>query len=125
MNYYYFILVFRGVFDRQKYDVSLPDGWENILRNRPEMFKISKQPTNQEIIFAVPQTDAENKPAVSTMKTSPVSVSPPKRKQLNKIPPMQLPWDEPIWNVYIKYARSTVNIWGQWAESVELVSRQY
>ncbi|XP_031634675.1 uncharacterized protein LOC116347979 isoform X2 [Contarinia nasturtii] len=96
----------------QKYDKSLPVGWEGIIRNRPEMFEIVHQPTNNDIVYKRTQTEAKQ----------PSNTSTPKRIQRDEsdvfeLPQMTLPWDEGKWNIDVTLVNSTIDVWCTWSDS--------
>lgn len=120
---------------RQKYEESLPDTWPIIVQNRPEMFSFYPQPTNLSIVFKNALNTEPKLPANETLppliKTSPASAdnrnnahenvhtnANPILKQIVRkndfieLPPIELPWDEPVWRIEITAASSTGDVWG-------------
>lgn len=112
----------------------MPDGWSNIIKNRPEMFSIVQQATNLSIVFKNPMNsesksstvEASTQPTKSMVSTivirndtheNPI-VQKSHSNDVNELPPMNLPWDKPYWRILITAATSSVDIWGRNLDSI-------
>lgn len=111
--------------NRQNYEESLPQEWKNYLQDRPQMFAISRQPTNHDIVYKVlateynPNVQDSLKSMTNPAKQPEASVDP---NEPTQIMPMKLPWDDLPWRVDVTLVNSTISIWGQLIESEHLVS---
>lgn len=121
----------------------MPNGWLNIIENRPEMFSIQQQATNLSIVFKKPvkfkippiviksvHTQSTKSPVVSDEKATMVdrndtNVNPMVSKtDGHELPAMKLPWDQPYWKIVFTSATSSADIWGRNIEAEDWVSEE-
>lgn len=120
----------------------MPDGWSNIIDNRPEMFLVEQQATNLPIVFKKPvdlkmpsltvnsmhsqSTKSlacdDNATMVDRNDTQANPMEP--KNDGNELPAMKLPWNQPYWKIIITAATSSVDIWGRNLEADDWVSVQ-
>lgn len=115
----------------------MPDGWPNIIENRPDMFSIHEQKTNLSIVFKKTLKSPEMPPLVMNSMNSQSTNSLPSsttvnqndaqvnrmvpKNNVNELPQMKLPWNQPYWKILITSATSSVDIWGRNLESEDWV----
>lgn len=143
MQIFFHLLSFCSCEFRQKYEESLPDGWPNIIQNRPEMFLFTQQPTNMAIVYKNTLKTESPSNEMVLPRTIKISVSAhevaytnakatndllqcneiEQKNDVDKLPPMKLPWDEPWWRIQTTAAFSPVDIWARNLDSEDWVSK--
>lgn len=82
--------------DREKFGLSLPDDWLNIIQDYPHMFSIIKDALMDRVYPILShKVDGECK------------------LENSKLNNLALPWNEKYWNVFITSVSSTLDIWGR------------
>lgn len=136
-----FLLIYR-----QNYSKSLPNEWEDIIQNRPEMFEVVRQPTmvgnivfkrtatenvssvetKQHSVTSTPTRISLPKPS-PTMKKQDSTTSTPKehKNSIFELPKLTLPWNETTWRVDITWMNSTADIWCTLCDLTYLVSSKH
>lgn len=120
---------------RQKYEQTLPDGWSNIIQNRPEMFSIQCPLANVEIVF---KNTSQPTPSQATkeLNSHPIDrtmdnlnsndlKATTNNIDLNEtleLAAPKLPWHESQWSIDVTWVISTVDIWGCIVDSDGYVS---
>lgn len=85
-------------FRREKYDMTLPDGWMNIIEDNPHLFSIAKDSLMDRVYPNLQHRKIDN------------GTQSQKVKDLDEL---MLPWNDKHWNIFITSVSSTVDIWGR------------
>lgn len=130
----------------------MPEGWKNILQTRSQMFSITDQATNMSIVFrkrlpvesasttnptnsqlinhapavsiTINQNNANKTAAAQTDRIVHDTIVLKKySNDVNELPAMKLPWNDPAWPISITAATATVDVWGRIDNSEEWVCR--
>lgn len=118
----------------------MPDGWTDIIENRPEMFSIQQQATHLSIVFKKALINLEVKfstthgmDSMKSQSTKSLTSSTPIERNdthanptvpkldVNELPVMKLPWNEPYWKILITSATSSIDVWGRNLDSEDWV----
>lgn len=83
---------------REKYDMTLPDNWMNIVEDSPHLFSIAKDALMDRVYPNLQsQKSGNNVPG----------------QKINDLDELALPWNEKHWNIFVTSVSSTVDIWGR------------
>lgn len=83
---------------REKYDMTLPDGWMSIIEENPRLFSIAKDALMDRVYPNLQSRKSDN--GVPGQKA-------------NDLDELVLPWNEKHWNIFVTSVSSTVDIWGR------------
>lgn len=106
--------------NRQQYETSLPDDWQNIIENRTDLFTIVKQSTGLPIVYK--QSSNTEPHHMSDNKNTQFDKEYTEQTEITEVPLMELPFDQIQWTVDVTWVASTMDIWGQLKDSDHLVS---
>lgn len=113
----------------------MPEGWTNIIQNRPEMFSIEHAKTNMQIVFKNTSQPSLS-PTSKAVESHPIDVTASLNKNSStnntnnidfnetvELATQKLPWHESQWAIDVTWVLSTVDVWGCIVDSDDYVSR--
>ncbi|XP_055327023.1 uncharacterized protein LOC129580537 [Sitodiplosis mosellana] len=103
----------------QKYDTSLPTGWQFIIQNRPQMFSIGGRDPYEIIFKQSPNSKAQPviEPVVGPQSMISNENPLPQQSESPEVGKMELPWHDATWKIDVTWVASTVGVWGQLSDS--------